>query len=430
MSDSSAVERELTTHELGFLDLDTPERPQVVSGVAFPSGAVDAETIWGRLQQFTNANPQFRCRIVDRPSPAWKLDDNFDLSDHCGELTLNESSNEDILTYVANEAAHGLPTESPPWRIALIRTKGERNKPGRCAIAIWAHHSLIDGLEGMKLYSSLLDSRANSQNVDERPPAHAPVIASLNKPRVSGSCVRILARDVMRRHIKCPLSGCRSAQRKTLTFSWSRKVIGNARNKYNASFQEVLLSVLTDALASYCKKHGKTRKLRAILPPGKTSGDSSGFTSNRHDVGFINLPLATTTLHARLKKIRRGLNSLRHQQRAQVFPTILNFLGQLPAAVRAYVCNRWSTQANLLISVLPGGSARQQIGGVAVQSLFAQPALPPNHAVVIGAIATRQNICLTVQVDPDVIRNQLELQADLAQAYASITTNSRNDSTY
>ena len=64
MSNSSAVERELTTHELGFMDLDTPMRPQIVSGVAFASGAVDAETIWKRLQQFTNAHPQYRCRII------------------------------------------------------------------------------------------------------------------------------------------------------------------------------------------------------------------------------------------------------------------------------------------------------------------------------------------------------------------------------
>ena len=422
MSNSSAVERELTTHELGFMDLDTPMRPQIVSGVAFASGAVDAETIWKRLQQFTNAHPQYRCRIIDQRSPSWRLDENFDLSNHCSEITLNESSNEDILTYVANESVRGLPADGPPWRIALIREGGGVEKPERCAIAVWAHHSLIDGLEGMKLYSSLLDPRVNSRNAAEAPNADAPVIASANKPRISGSCVRILARDVMRRHIKCPLSGCRSAQRKTLSFSWSRQAIRNARSKHDASFQEVLLAVLTDGLASYCKKHGKNRKLRAILPLSKPCEDSSGFTSNRHDVGFINLPLAPATLQTRLKKIRRGLDSLRHQQRAQVFPTILNFLGRLPATARGYVCNRWSTQANLLISVLPGGTARQQIGGVALHSLFAQPALPPNHAIVIGAIATRRNVCLTVQVDPEVIGDPSELQADLAQAYASLAT--------
>ena len=136
MSNSSAVERELTTHELGFMDLDTPMRPQIVSGVAFASGAVDAETIWKRLQQFTNAHPQYRCRIIDQRSPSWRLDENFDLSNHCSEITLNESSNEDILTYVANESVRGLPADGPPWRIALIREGGGVEKPERCAIAV------------------------------------------------------------------------------------------------------------------------------------------------------------------------------------------------------------------------------------------------------------------------------------------------------
>jgi len=87
------------------------------------------------------------------------------------------------------------------------------------------------------------------------------------------------------------------------------------------------------------------------------------------------------------------------------------------------MANRWSAQANLLISIIPGGTARQEIDGADVEYLFAQPALPPHHGIVIGAIVTRRNACISVQVDPAVIGNPQELEADLAGAFEEIRNN-------
>ncbi len=417
---SDGAERKLSVHELVFLDLDTQKRPQVVNGVACLSGPVEFELVRERLEKFVIANPQYRFRIVNRDSPVWKLDENFDLSHHCIELTLNSDSAEDILTYVSNEATRGLNDEQPPWRIAFIRGQSASDLPDQFAIAIWAHHALIDGLEGMKLLSSLLDSRATSKESGSRPRLNGKNKAPNIPPIVSANCVRLLARDVLRREIKSPIRGALSTKRRTLTFSWSRNVFKNARAKLNTTFQEALLAVLAEGLANYCGRHSTRRKLRAVLPLGRPGNDSSSFISNQHDVGFIDLPLKPANWKVRLKKIRSGLYSLRRQQKAQVFPTILSFLGQLPSVVRSQFAKRWSAQSDILISVLPGGTTRQQIGGVDIQSLFAQPALPPKHAVVIGAIATRHNVCVTVQIDPDVISDPQNLKADLAHAYANI----------
>ncbi len=417
---SNATERKLTVHELGFLDLDTRERPQIVSGVVCLSGPIEFKLFRERMQRFVLGNPQYQCRIDLSHLPEWKFDEDFDLSNHCVEIELNFASTENILTYVSNEATRGLDDGQPPWRIAIIHGKSATGLPDQFAIAIWAHHALVDGLEGMKLLGGLVDSCCTSGNSASSHKENGKVTASKVPPVVSANCVRVLARDVMRREIKSPISGTRSRKRQTLSFSWSRKVFKNARSQLNTTFQEVLLAVLTDGLANYCGRHSRRRNLRAVLPLGRPAGESSGFLSNRHDVGFIDLPLKTSNWQVRMKKIRCGLCSLRRQQQAQVFPTILSFLGQLPGVVRSKIARRWSAQSDILISVLPGGTTRHRIGGVDVQSLFAQPAMPPHHAVVIGVIATRHNVCVTVQVDPEVIGNPQDLKADLSSAYASI----------
>jgi len=192
---------------------------QVVSGVACLSRPVSCETVWGRVRNFVDTNPKYRCRIAGSRSLFWDPDEHFDFSNHCIELTLRSSSPVDILTHVSNEAARGLDRGSPPWRVAIIRSKCDESQPDHCAIAFWAHHSLIDGLEGMKLYLGLLDSFANSSartspGIDSNSPV-------LKRERfVSGSCARTVAVSGVRRQISCPLSGnqtsnlsnCRSEQ--------------------------------------------------------------------------------------------------------------------------------------------------------------------------------------------------------------------------
>jgi hypothetical protein len=274
-------------------------------------------------------------------------------------------------------------------------------------------------VEGLKLYSSLLDPRSNSVNATPCP--HSGEVANASsQPLVSTRCMRIVARDAMRRRITGPLSGCRSARRRTLSFAWSRKAFGLAKEMNNASFQEMLLAVLSDGLSRYCQRHSVRSRLRAVLPLGRTGPNGSGDSSNQHDIGFIDLPSGAINWTDRIKKIRGGLYSLRCQQRERVFPTILGFLTRLPSVVRTFVANRWSAQSNLLISVIPGGITRQKIGRAEVESLFAQPALPPNHAVVIGAMITRRSVYLSIQIDPEVICDPLALKTDLARAYASI----------
>lgn len=414
----AAIERRLSSHELGFQDLDTPARLQVVSGVIFLSANVRSETIWARIRKFVEANPLFRCRIEGHRSPEWKVDSSFDLSKHCDEIAVGDVTTEHALSFVSNAASRGLSGDQPPWRIALLRLADGSGQPARCAIAILAHHSLLDGLQGMKLFTSLLDRTASPLGTK----IHSAEVTSdhsrTKTPVISADCVRNVASEMLRRPSDGPFASNRmaSAKRTTLAFEWSRRSFQAVRRSGGASFQEVLLAALTDALARYSRSRGLKRNLRAILPLARPENHPSSFTTNRHDVGYIDLPTASAHSH-RHKTIRQNLKFLRREQEHDVFSSILAFMGRLPNVVRKAVARRFAHQADLLISLIPVGRSKDTIDGAEVTSLFAQPALPPRHSVVVGITVARHHVCVTVQVDPACINHPEELKTCFEQAY-------------
>ncbi len=426
MSGKVTVARALTAHEGGFLDLESPDRIQVVSGVAILDGPLELDQLSKRVEVVVAEKTQYRCLIAGSNERTWQIDPEFDLTRHCYKVELSGALPNDVLTWTANQAAQGLAPGHSPWRIILIEgVVNPTNGQVGSAVAILAHHALIDGLEGLNLYSSLLDAgqrKSVAENEAKTKPAPKQGRAWDKGPLVSSGCVKAMMGEMTRRAARSPLSGEGSSERQVISFTWSREQLNRAKNQLNASFQEVLLSILSQGLSGYCRRHGQVKNLRAILPLGRQGGKTPEFDSNRHDAGFLSMPLRASEMRLRINKIRAGLNHLKIQRDANVFPTIINFVGCLPGRLRQRFVTLYASRAALLISILPGGKSKQQIGGVSVQSLFAQPALPPRHAVTIGAIAMRNQVCVTVQLDPAVVKSPHDLASEFNRAFETLST--------
>ena len=426
MSGKVTIARALTAHEDGFLDLESPDRIQVVSGVAILDDALDFDRLRERLEVVVAEKTQYRCLIAGTEERIWQIDPEFDLTRHCYRVELSDASTNDVLTWTANQAAQGLDARHSPWRIILIDgVINEANGQVGSAVAIIAHHALIDGLEGLNFYSSLLDAghrKTTAPNEVSAKPFRDKGQAWEKGPVVSSGCVKAMMSEMTRRAARSPLTGEGSSGRQAISFTWSREQFNRAKHQLNASFQEVLLSILSEGLSGYCRRHGQIKNLRAILPLGRQGGKTPEFDSNRHDAGFLSMPLRASGIRQRIDRIREGLNHLKFQRDTRVFPTIINFVGCLPRRLRQRFVTLYASRAALLISILPGGKSKQQIGGVTVRSLFAQPALPPRHAVTIGAIAMRNQVCVTVQLDPAVVKSPQDLASEFNRAFATFST--------
>lgn len=411
-------DRQLSNHERGFQDLESSTRTQVVSGVVFLSKHVSGPKIWKRLWEFTRVNPIYRSLIDDGRQIAWKTDTSFDLSNHLDEIVIERCTTEQVLTMLSNIASRGLPTNQPPWRILVLRLAVGGQPPASCALAIVAHHSLLDGLHGMKLFTNLLDGAERRSNMRGSTATDFPNDRETKVPAFNAGCARFVAGEMLRRSAKSILASdaSASATRTTLAFEWSRKLFRTAQQRGKSTFQEILLTVITDALARYSRSHGQNRNLRAIVPLARCENHPSSHNTNQHDIGYIKLPI--TSEHCdRVQEIRTSLRSLRQQQKLQFFPSLLGFIGRLPKVLRTFVARRFAYQADLLISLIPGGRTKQTLDGAEVLSIFAQPALPPRHSIVVGITLSRCSVCVTLQLDAKQIDDPENLRSCFELAY-------------
>jgi hypothetical protein len=415
---STNLSRRLSSHEEGFQDLDSPARKQVVSGVIFLPAPIQPKILWHRIKQFVEKNPLFKSRITNCSTPHWVNDESYSLDNHCSEFSFNDYAQHQILTYVSQTASTCLDTEHPPWRIALITSKNSQTNCDFNAIAIWAHHSLIDGLRGMELYESLIDENTMDQSVETNPLDCQPSSVVKSPSVISPQCFRLAAAEMLRRPSASDFSVSTKASedRYAMSFVWERKCFRLARRANRASFQEVLLATFTDAFSRYCGSEESQYGIRAIIPVAKPDTHATSNSTNRHSIGYCTLP-TNQPIHNRYDSIRKSLKTIRSEQEYNVFPTLLSFLRYLPNRLRKKLTYQLASRAETLISLIPGKRSWGHIDGVPVTSLFAQPAIPPGHSLTIGITVNREKVFVTAQLDPKCIRDPMKLRVCFEQAY-------------
>ncbi|MDO4427491.1 MAG: wax ester/triacylglycerol synthase family O-acyltransferase [Moraxella sp.] len=150
----------LTDHV--FLLLETKKNPMHIAVLCFfelPKNC-DPKTFY---QKFRTAHE------VDLPPVApfnkklhkklfWKKVDRIDRSRHYFTTRLADGSKKTLLTYISKQHACPLDKDHPLWQLHFIEglDPKDENSPEQLAIYLKMHHSLIDGVGGMRLLERLL----------------------------------------------------------------------------------------------------------------------------------------------------------------------------------------------------------------------------------------------------------------------------------
>ncbi len=125
-----------------------------------------AEKLAARLRQSTGAAPPFNRRLVERRGMHyWAEDEEFDLDQHFAHISLPHPGRiRELLEMVSRVHSSHLDREYPLWRMYLISGLED----GRIAVYMKIHHSLVDGMAGMRL---LLKSMSTSAAESKKLPA-------------------------------------------------------------------------------------------------------------------------------------------------------------------------------------------------------------------------------------------------------------------
>jgi diacylglycerol O-acyltransferase / wax synthase len=127
-----------------------------------------------RMDRVTRLVPRLRQRVVGHPfsiaPPRWVVDPNFDLDYHLRWMrTIDEGTLREVFDIAEPIAMQGFDRARPLWEFTVVEGLAD----GRAAVIAKIHHSITDGVGGVKLMMELVDLERYPSVEPEMPPAPA-----------------------------------------------------------------------------------------------------------------------------------------------------------------------------------------------------------------------------------------------------------------
>ena len=359
--------------------------------------------------------------------PLWVEDPVFDAARYVVSTSLPPG--EDLASWAANRCVRPLDLDRPPWRADIV----DGIPGGRFAVLIVVHHILADGLAGMRIAGSLLDSSPDAMPGRGSSPAVLPLPShrELVMDRLAGArASRRRAAPIGRpsreggRH---PMAGFRDAmegfrvplpatslprrvgpERRMSVVTEQLPEVRRAGHLLGVTVNDLVLAVVTDGLRDLLLGRGEMFDglfLRTTVPV------ATGDAGQAMGVMVVDLPVAEPDPLRRLAWINHATTTRKAQLRA-TGGDVTDILHLPLPLVRAFV--RWgrrigSSRINLSVSNVPGPAAPLWFAGARL--LEAVPVAPLVPLVPISVAALSYAGWLAVAVNADAAIADLDLAA-------------------
>lgn len=350
-------------------------------------------------------NQRLRNNPMKRLAPEWELLDEIDTEYHFSHSALPAPGGERELGILASRIhSHPLDFRRPPWECHLI--EGLENN--RFAVYLKVHHSVIDGVAGMKLLA-----RAMAETADEhgRPPfwaiepkkhrkkapeeqphgimraladlsagarhqaASIPALAGIMRDMIKSART---GRDSLTAPFTAPMSRLNhrvDSRRRYATQLFSLAEFTQLAENADVTINDIILTICGGALRRYLREIGElpnkplTAGLPVAVPP--TDADEVG-----NALSFIIATLATDIAdpRARLETIaastRRAKSNLKKLSGAAITQYTFALMGPLILSLLTGMGGRTRPVFNVIISNLPGPKQDLYLEGARMEAFY------------------------------------------------------------
>ncbi len=410
------------------------------------------ETVRARLARGARLIPRMRQRVVEPAfglgTPAWSEDPDFALDSHVRRVRNPDPTSDRIVSDLSATAAmESFDRERPLWECTLV----EDLPGGRAAFVMKVHHSMTDGVGGMKLLLMLLD-------LERDPPPHAPdpeprplsaftpldvafhrldvqrhavehairraaptaceVAAELRRDALHlvGAGVTTLtsiARFLAPAPVpESPLLRSRSLGRRVFTFDVPLDDLKRAAKALGASVNDAFVGAVTGGLHRYHEAHGTpTEQVRMIMPIS-VRGDAGGLGGNHFTPARLVMPIAMTDPVERIAEIGARSRRMRAEPAVALTEQLATVMNLLPRKAATAVMGSMFKGADLVTSNVPGAPFPLFLAGAEIERLYAFGPLS-GTAINITLLSHTGTCCIGVNLDsaavpdPDVLRHHL-----------------------
>jgi diacylglycerol O-acyltransferase len=364
----------LSAADAAFLYLERKEIPLHIASVSIFDGAIPFDEFVARITSKLDLVPRYRQIVVMPPLnlglPTWKDDPHFDIRRHVFRVTLDPPGGEaELEGLVGRILSQLLDRGKPLWDIHVI----DGLKGGRGAVIWRVHHSLADGLAGARLLEVMLDPTPEggrgARSVRHRPLRRRPSEHSL-ADEIMGAVSSSLKSLVQVEEGLLGFAGCLLNEQKRndlkgllgllpefaasverlpfnrpcagdRKFCWAEfdfVDIKAVREALGGTVNDVVLTVLTRALARYVKLHGQTvvnRLVRIVCPVGLRKGDPREDLGNQISFLPVALPMDIRNPARMLKAVTARMETMKHGGAAHMVALAAGCLAAAPPPLQA-----------------------------------------------------------------------------------------------
>ncbi len=424
---------------------------------------LDRDPDWDRLVERIDYGsqliPRLRQRVVTPimrvGPPHWSADPDFDLSYHLRRVRAPEPATFDTVLDLARTAAMaGFDRARPLWEFTLV----EGLEDGGAAVIMKVHHSITDGVGGMKLAMMLYDTErepAPAGPVDEPavlplfPPltlvsraidhrrrralgmlqrsfgqAFSAASAIVRSPRaavdnialVGGSVARMLAPATTPRS---PIMHGRSLSRDLGTFSVPLDDLKRAAKGSGCSLNDAFIAGALGGLRRYHEDHGVSVEDLRMTMPINVRTDTAQLGGNHFTPARFLVPLTFDDPEQRMQAVRTLSRQVRDEPAIHLTDALAGVLNQLPTTVATALFGAMLKGADFVTSNVPGIPFPVYLAGAELLDNYAFGPLS-GSAANITLVSHIDSCCIGVNVDRLAVPDRDEFVRSLRAGFDEI----------
>ncbi len=476
------MSRRLTATDASFLYMESATSPMHISSLHVLEGELGFDEVFTHYAERMHLLPAYRRRVAFVPfnlaHPTWEDDPEFDLRNHVQHHELAaDASMEDALDAAMELNEPMLERDRPLWKVWVIT--GMRD---RTLLLMMTHHAMIDGVSGIELTTIIFDFDAKGSNREPADGTWAPdsmpspmtrmnsalqdnlqtaresqPLSALFDPeqrRLLARAGRVLRRFVSEPAVTAPFNaGIVGRQRKLRYLTESFTEIREIRRALGGTINDVVLTVVSEALARYLEAKGEKtedEQMRIMCPVSVRTESESGALGNRVSAVFPTLPAWPMEVGQRLKAVCTEMERIKHDQEAQalallsesssgIWPVAMapaQLIGTPFDPTRLALNMRMPSMPNLggrppnygfnfVCTNVPGVQVPQYLAGHKVLEVIGIILLAGNVGFSMPILSYNQQLCFSFVCEPRLLPDVELLVESARDAFAELLAEAR-----
>jgi WS/DGAT/MGAT family acyltransferase len=411
-----------------------------ITAVAVLDRAPDRERLLDKIERGSRLIPRLRQKAVSPPfsvaPPAWVVDQNFDLNYHVRWVrAAGDGSLRSLLQIAEPIAMQGFDRARPLWEFTIVEGLAE----GQAALIQKVHHSVTDGVGGVKLAMMLLDLERDPAPSSEPLPA-APAAQRLSRwgllfegiaheqRRQAGIARRALAQarggagrpgETLRSAAEgaaslarllapafaplSPIMQDRSLSVRFDTVAVSLSDMKAAARKAEGRLNDAFVAAVAGGLRRYHARHGaEVGALRMSMPISIRDDDSAGLAGNQFVPARFEVPIDEPDPVARMRSLRALIRTQRDEPALAATEAIAGVLNRLPTSLTTQLFGSMLKGIDFVTSNVPGAPIPVFLAGAKLEANFAFGPLA-GSATNLTLLSYQDELHIGVNMDPAAI---------------------------